>query len=230
MRANFESTAFYTPQRMTISSLSRQHNFRLCTHFEDIHDWNIAQTKILFPIMRAEDQKRIAAHYGALCGLRSEAESDSDDSTTSGHSQLQELTTSSMPPNHCAVRRPRPESLTLPFENRERESHLVSEEEFDRIIRQEELKNPLPPLPTGIEYGTSGTGLRRSISTARNTGISMMSHRTRAMSAEFNGIATSTSEQHNQDLSRAAPLPRDPTLTALPRASTSNDLLGKHTV
>ncbi|KAK5096499.1 hypothetical protein LTR70_001673 [Exophiala xenobiotica] len=175
--------------------------------------------------MRPEDQKKVAAHYGALCGLRSDADSDSDDSTASRPSPKQEPATSAMSPPDKSILRPRPESLTLPFENRERESHLVSDEEFDRIIRQEELDNPLPPLPAGVDRGASGAGLRRSISTARNTRMSTMSQRLRPMSADFSRMVPNTAGQREQNTEPFPPLPRDPTLTALPRAPTRNDMM-----
>lgn len=177
--------------------------------------------------MRPEDQKKVAAHYGVLCGLRSDADSDSDDSAASEPSPKQEPATPPMPPAEKSTIRPRPESLTLPFENRERESHLVTEEEFDRIIRQEELDNPLPPLPAGPNRGASGLGLRRSISTARNTRMSTMSQRARPMSADVSRMALHPVVQRSEGTEPFPTLPRDPTLTALPRAPTRNDLMGE---
>lgn len=177
--------------------------------------------------MRPEDKKIIAAHYGALCGLRSEADSDSDESSASKPSPKQEPASSAMPPPITPSAQRRPQSLTLPFENRERESHLVSEEEFDRIIRQEELRNLVPPLPTGVDCSTSARGLRTSISTAGNTRMSTMSQRPRPMSADFGRVIASAVGHHDQSQIPPSTLPRDPTLTALPRAPTKNDLMGK---
>jgi len=177
--------------------------------------------------MPLEDHKRIAAHYGALCGLRGNEDSNSDESTASRPSPEQQPAIPSGSPAEKAVLRPRPESLTLPFENRERESHLVSDEEFDRIIRQEELRNPLPPLCSDTNHLVSGAGLRRSISTARNTRMSIMSQRPRPMSTDLSQMLPYTSGQREQIGEPFPALPRDPTLTALPRAPTKNDLMSK---
>ncbi|KAK5938275.1 hypothetical protein PMZ80_009245 [Knufia obscura] len=175
--------------------------------------------------MRSEDQKRIAAHYGALCGLRAEPDSDSDESTEAKPSPNQEPAASTMSPPTEAVPRPRPESLTLPFENRERESHLVSEDELDRIIRQGEMNHSSPPLPSGIDRSAPAGSLRRSMSTARNTRMSMMSQRTRPASADFSRMVANRAGQPDQSQGTQSALPRDPTLTALPRAPTKNDLM-----
>lgn len=115
---------------------------------------------------------------------------------------------------------PRPQSLTLPFDNRQRESHLVTEEEFDRIIRQEEMANPLPPMSRGTNSVRPQVQMRRSISTARRT---VMTGRPRPMSADFSTLLTMQS--HNTGPERAS-MSRDPTLTALPRPPTKNDLAG----
>jgi len=199
--------------------------FQTPVHTRNIVHITISTSQHLDLIMRSEDQKKIAAHYGVLCGLRSEPDSDSDNSIASRPSPKQEA------PSNGPVTRPRPESLTLPFENRERESHLVSQDELDRIIRQEELENPLPPLASGLNHRSQGAGLRRSISTARNTRVSMLSQRPRPMSADFSRMMANTADQcgqHGQNQVAPAALPRDPTLTAMPRAPTKNDLLGKH--
>ncbi|KAK5069619.1 hypothetical protein LTR64_008300 [Lithohypha guttulata] len=171
-------------------------------------------------VMRPDEQRKIA-NYGILCGLRSDAASDSSRSSSARpSSQERKLMALNSHPTNGAVQR-RPQSLTLPFDNRERESHLVSEEEFDRIIKQGELDNPLPSLPTAIESSAPRIGLRRSISTARNT---MMSTKPRPMSADFSRLMASQGFQDRPGRNSFAAPSRDPTLTALPRPPTKNDL------
>jgi len=220
----------YTLERITITSLLD----KVFNHFATtsnlpalVTSQTLSNSSPLVLTMRPENQKKVAAHYGVLCGLRSDADSDPDDSTSSEPSPKQEPATPPMPPSEKSTIWPRPESLTLPFENRERESRLVTEEEFDRIIKQDELDNPLPPLPAGLNRGASGLGLRRSISTARNTRMSIMSQRARPMSADVSRMVPTPGGQRSQGTEPFPPLARDPTLTALPRAPTRNDLMGE---
>lgn len=175
--------------------------------------------------MSSVDQKNNLNH-GLLCGLRIDTDADLNKSQTSEPSTRPEPTPvmRSNPSTGRRVSQRRPHSLTLPFENRERESHLVSEEEFDRIVRQAELENPLPLLPTKIAHGTSGPNMRNSISTTRNARMSVTSSRPRPLSSNYDSTRAKISPQSSIAPNLSKPLPRDPTLTALPRPPTKNAL------
>lgn len=167
--------------------------------------------------MRSTDDKK-QNHYGVLCGLRASALGDSE-------SDSSRASTPEPPPKdevHTQPNQPRPQSLTLPFENRDRESHLVSDEEFDRIVRQAEFENPMPPPAGGRARNLSSSGLRRSISTARNTAFL----RQRPASADVStmlGFSTPT----KKGLGQVSSISRDSTLTALPKPPTMNELASK---
>lgn len=120
---------------------------------------------------------------------------------------------------------PRPQSLTLPFQNRDRASHLISDEEFDKIMRQGELENTVPRLPSAIPSHLSGFGVRRAASTARASRNSFFAQRQRPASANFSSSIHATAQYAQDGLSRSA-FSRDPTLTALPRPPTKNDMAG----
>ena len=170
--------------------------------------------------MRTNDQKR-TVNYGAFCGLRPEDDSDSSRASTPDPEQTQQVVASTIAQQDDRHFQRRPVSLTLPFENRERESHLVSDEELDRIIRQGELEIAMPALPTAMRRESAGVDLRRSISTRRNTTFFRTSAKARPMSADWGSMMV-TGPKATQG---AMPvMPKDPTLTALPRPPTKNEL------
>lgn len=171
--------------------------------------------------MRTNDHKK-NNHYGVLCGLRANALGDSDsDASRSSTPEPPPKDEIHVRPPITPVNQRRPQSLTLPFENRNRESHLVSEEEFDRIVRQAELDDGVPSLSTTRPRNVSTGGLRRSISTARNTAFL----RQRPVSLDVGSLVPLSAQ--GRDKGRPDSLSRDSTLTALPRPPTINQMAGK---
>lgn len=168
------------------------------------------------------DQHKKNNQYGVLCGLRASALGDSD--SDSNRSSTPEPSPKDEVPSHPSNISPnqrRPQSLTLPFENRDRESHLVSDEEFDRIVRQAEFEAPLPRLPTTHARNLSAVGLRRSISTARN----MTFMRRRPVSMDV-GAMVALSAAQNGGRAQPVSMSRESTLTAMPRPPTMNEFAG----
>lgn len=157
---------------------------------------------------------------GVFCGLHVDTKSTSSRCATPDQS-------TSLGPAIQANQR-RPHSLTLPFENRERRSHLVSEEEFDKIIRRAKLDQPLPPLPPGVCNDVPQHRKRSSISVATNPRISSLSQRPRPMSADFSTVISTIANRHEAALQIPRALPKDLTLTALPRPPTKNDLISMY--
>ena len=165
--------------------------------------------------MRISEPKR-SGYDGILCGLRSDIRPAFNQSPAPPPPPKDgNLVNNAI---DLSVQK-RPQSLTLPFENRERESHLVSEEEFERIVREAEAGSLVPPLPHHLTHDTSFSGLRRSISSVRNNHFSMMTARRRPMSVEIGNMSGhSAAEQLPVSISRHS------TLTALPRPPTKNGL------
>lgn len=129
------------------------------------------------------------------------------------------------------TRTPRPSSLTLPFQNRQRESRLVTDAEIREIARRNGLLN-ISSLPShrsglglGINLGQPSSGVSDNF--ASNNG--------RANEFERQRPASMYISRPNQrfDIDTGKPLPatsapiRDPTLTALPNPPTMCDLAGK---
>lgn len=174
-------------------------------------------------------EPRKTANHGVLCGLGTKTSPDSDSSRSPSpdqENQLPPMLSSRKRPMDNTDRsqaQPRPQSLTLPFENRQRESHLVTEEEFDRIIRQEEKNNPLPLTGPGMRPNIPQQSMRRSISTRRTVATG----RQRPVSADFSRLLAHQDVETQSGRPSLNLLSRDPTLTALPRPPTKNDLAGK---
>ena len=118
----------------------------------------------------------------------------------------------STPPERTISPKKRPQSLTLAFENRERESHLLTDEQIDQILRQEALNQPLPPLPNEKRRSISGLS-RRSPSKVQR----------RPVSEDLSRLVPSLSQKFQDQ--RATPT-RDSTMTALPRPPTMNEMFG----
>lgn len=160
---------------------------------------------------------------GVFCGLRSDTPmvppKSPRPSLTTENAQVTDQPVAPVTPS------PRPQSLTLPFQNRDRASHLISDEEFDKIMRQGDLDNPMPRPKSGIPSHLSGLGIRRSASAARGSKNSLFAQRPRPASANFGNTILRTA-QHVQDGFPRPGFSRDPTLTALPRPSTKNDMAG----
>lgn len=119
------------------------------------------------------------------------------------------------------------DQLRLPFDARDRESHLVSEAEFEEIVRQAELGNIVPPLPVTISRRR--LGLSRSMSAARNSILS----RSRPASADWSTIVPDAFDyDHNQPGNRASSYStvsrETSSLTALPRPPTKNAMMGEY--
>lgn len=119
------------------------------------------------------------------------------------------------------------DQLRLPFEVRDRESHLVSEAEFEEIVRQAELENIVPPLP--VTVSRRRLGLSRSISAARNSILG----RSRPASADWSTIVPDAFDyDHNQPGNRASSYStvsrETSSLTALPRPPTKNAMMGEY--
>lgn len=167
--------------------------------------------------MAPKGQKK-AFDNDVLCGLRS------DTPKVPPKSPRPSLTTENVQafdqPVAPITPSPRPQSLTLPFQNRDRASHLISDEEFDKIMKQGELDNPLPRLPSGIPSHLSGLGIRRTASTTKGSRTSLFAQRPRPASANFGN----TGYAATQDGFPRPGFSRDPTLTALPRPPTKNDM------
>jgi len=171
--------------------------------------------------------------YSVLCGLGNDSSSSSSITPTPSVKDEPDPTAVMNEQQGQHKRQERPQSLTLPFDNRERESHLVSEEEFDRIAREAQDENILPALPAHFQKEVSETALRRSISTARNPKKSFFGGRRQHMSADFGysssmiptGLGAIDDTERTPRPFRTSGLPRDPSsLTALPRAQTRYDL------
>lgn len=172
--------------------------------------------------MTPKDSKKTADH-GVLCGLRSDTPADS-----SKRFRASLTKEPAKEPEFAFTPSPRPESLTLPFQNRERASHLITDEDMDRIMRQGELDDPMPRLPSTVSGNLTGLGLRRTLSTAQDLGVSLFTHRPRPASAHFGGTDLEGSASNTRyERSRYS---RDPTLTALPRPPTKNDMAGRSIV
>lgn len=144
------------------------------------------QTSIMGP-----DDRKLRKDYGMLCGIQRKQSSSSSSNDTEP-----DRDDSAMIPERTDQTN-RPQSLTLPFENRERESHLVSEEEFDRIARDAQSENPLPTIPLRFGPELSEGALRRSISTAPRSRYSFLPSQSRPLSEDIgktlHSISTSRS-------------------------------------
>lgn len=120
------------------------------------------------------------------------------------------------------------DQLRLPFDARDRESRLVSEAEFEEIVRQAELENVVPPLPQTMSRRR--LGLSRSISAARSSIFS----RSRPVSADWSTIVPETTDyDYDRPGNRASSystvsVARElSSLTALPRPPTKNTMMGQ---
>lgn len=157
-----------------------------------------------------------------LCGLRSSTPS------SSAANQRPQSTTRELdnePESYVKEPTPVPAPLTLPFHNPDRGSRLIPDEQFDNIMRQVQEDDHVPQLPPYLPQAWSTQGIRRTLSQARNTSIPRLSERPRPASADFKLIAQATGNHIRSDVSRST-IPRDPTLTALPRPPTKNDMAG----
>lgn len=160
---------------------------------------------------------------GVLCGLRSDIPrvppKSPRPSLTTENVQVFDQPVTPIRPS------PRPQSLTLPFQNRDRASHLISDEEFDKIMRQGEPDNAVSRLPSGIPSHLSGFGIRRAASSARAPRNSFFAQRPRPVSTNFSNSIHATAHYAQDGFPRPA-FSREPTLTALPRPPTKNDMAG----
>lgn len=199
--------------------------------------------------MSAKTKKPSNNNAGPFCGLLSDTPNvslrkhprpsiASDGQTLSIQSSSQTNVPSTVTVDRAFTPTPRPTSLTLPFQNRQRESHLVTDEEFERIMRRNGgAMASVPSHRSGLRmsmnlgrsssggafrFGGEGTRLR---SVERQRPASMSLANALSMSLEKPG------QRFNIDTGKSLPVgsmpSRDPTLTALPRPPTKCDLAGK---
>lgn len=178
----------------------------------------------MIPAQMAPKEQKKTFDNGVLCGLRSDTPTFKKPRPTATSEDAQE-------PDHSTfvvTPSPRPQSLTLPFQNRERASHLITDEELEAIMRRDEL-DPLPRLLSAIPRHLSGLGIRRSASTAKASRSAIPAQRPRPVSVTFGGPVQPFTRRTRADSPHPA-FSRDPTLTALPRPPTKNNMASKSAI